>query len=179
MPRLLFYSLLCHLLPASVRLPSYLPVFVDYPEYDEVLAMYGVRFTYSEQQVLDRLPDPGALEAALKRPENHAYYDEGVDFARQAAILAHAISEGHCFSDGNKRLAYVVTVAFLLGHGFRISVSRIQFTTWLVMLSEPRRGERRGRWSIDDFDSKLRSHLTLCLKDLILERLGQAKDVTE
>jgi prophage maintenance system killer protein len=165
MPRLFVYKLLARVLPADVRLPRGLPEQIDYPELTDVVAMYGVRLRISPDEAAARLPDPGKLESALQRPYTHALYEEA-DFPRQASVLAHAISEGHCFDDGNKRLAYVVTVAFLLGHGYRLAVSRARFTAWMVMLSEPGETENRERWTIDNLEVQLRRALTLSVHDL-------------
>lgn len=64
--------------------------------------------------------DRGLLEMGCSRAINlHAY--EGAPLARIAAAYAYGIAKAHAFVDGNKRTAFVTSVAFLRlnGRGFR------------------------------------------------------------
>lgn len=141
----------------------------------DVLGMYADRFGISEEEAFYRQLHPGHLSSALTRPEMAAHY-ENVDFARQAAILADTLSEGHHFSDGNKRIAYDSTLTFIEAHGYRLGVSESQFSAWLIMLSEPEGGETRERWDVDDFEVRLRGRLTLAPAGLIRYWLGRIID---
>ena len=157
-PRLFAHALPCWLLAPGWRLPQGYPLSVEYPTVDEVVAMYCVRFNYPPDPRIIGLQARRRLQAALLRPANYVHY-EGADFAKQVAVLAHAISEGQFFPDGNKRLAYVVTKSFLDAYGFQIVATRTDFTSWMVMLSEPEEGEKRARWDVERFDSVLRRWL--------------------
>ncbi len=57
--------------------------------------------------------DPGALEAALYRPQT-GYY---ADLIEEAAALWESLAQNHPFIDGNKRTAFAVTYAFLTING--------------------------------------------------------------
>jgi death-on-curing protein len=60
----------------------------------------------------------GALPAALARPRNILEYSEvRPDLAQLAAAYAYGIARGHCFPDGNKRLALAVLDVFLQLNG--------------------------------------------------------------
>lgn len=178
MIRLFVYEALC-LLPEPLRNPRYAPDPVYYPSEREVLDIYADRFGISEEDAVHRQLHPGALSSALQRPEQAAHYED-VDFVRQAAILAHALSEGHLFSDGNKRVAYDTTLTFIEVHGYRLGVSESRFTAWLVMLSAPETAEGRERWTVDDFEYHLRAKLTLAPSLLIrpetYKYLGEAEE---
>jgi death on curing protein len=65
------------------------------------------------------LHQPGALEGAVHRPRNVAYYEQAGIFV-QAAHLMGGIALAHAFEDGNKRLALVCTLSFLRTNGVRI-----------------------------------------------------------
>ena len=65
------------------------------------------------------LRDAGLLEAALFRPQT-GYYS---DIYQEAAALMESLAIGHCFVDGNKRLAFAMTDIFLRINGYRISAS--------------------------------------------------------
>jgi death-on-curing protein len=59
-------------------------------------------------------PRLGDLEAALGRPVNlHSYAGATSTLARLAAAYGFALARGHCFPDGNKRVALAVVDVFL------------------------------------------------------------------
>lgn len=55
----------------------------------------------------------GAIEAALTRINNHAFYAGLDDVLGIAALYAEAIARGHVFNDGNKRTALLCALAYL------------------------------------------------------------------
>ena len=57
--------------------------------------------------------DPGALEAALFRPQT-GYYE---DIVAEAAALMESLAINHPFVDGNKRAAFVTMMLFLRKNG--------------------------------------------------------------
>lgn len=60
----------------------------------------------------------GALEAALARPQHlYNYSLEPPTLERLAASYGLAISKGHCFPDGNKRLGLAIMDVFLQLNG--------------------------------------------------------------
>jgi death-on-curing protein len=58
--------------------------------------------------------DPGALEAALFRPQT-GYY---ADIIAEAAALLESLAINHPFVDGNKRLAFAAADVFLRINGW-------------------------------------------------------------
>ena len=60
--------------------------------------------------------DPGALEAALFRPQT-GYYD---DILAEAAALMESLAINHPFVDGNKRVAFAAADVFLRINGWRL-----------------------------------------------------------
>lgn len=58
--------------------------------------------------------DPGALEAALFRPQT-GYYD---DIIAEAAALLESLAINHPFVDGNKRIAFAAADVFLRINGW-------------------------------------------------------------
>ena len=57
--------------------------------------------------------DPGALDAALYRPQS-GYY---ADLIEEAAALWESLAQNHPFIDGNKRTAFAATYTFLAING--------------------------------------------------------------
>ena len=63
------------------------------------------------------LRDEGLLQGALQQPINKWQY-ENTDTFGCAAAYAFGISKAHAFVDGNKRTAFVTSVAFLRLNGW-------------------------------------------------------------
>jgi len=62
------------------------------------------------------LRDPGALEAALFRPQT-GYYEDAI---AEAAALMESLAINHPFVDGNKRVAFAAADVFLRINGWRL-----------------------------------------------------------
>lgn len=65
------------------------------------------------------LRDEGALESALSRPINKAYYG-CEDIFELAAAYLFGLAKNHAFIDGNKRIAIVSAAVFLMENGYEI-----------------------------------------------------------
>ena len=69
-------------------------------------------------------PRPDSLEAALARPQQlHHYTQPKPSLARLAAAYGFALAKGHCFADGNKRVALSIIDVFLQMNGSELSAS--------------------------------------------------------
>lgn len=75
------------------------------------------------------LPGPprlGDLEAALGRPVNlHAYAESPPSLERLAAAYGFALARGHCFPDGNKRVALAIIDVFLRMNALELSADEM------------------------------------------------------
>jgi death on curing protein len=72
------------------------------------------------------LPGPGSgdLEGTLARPQNLLVYSEHPpNLAALAASYGFSIARGHCFADGNKRLALSVSDVFLRLNGHELTAA--------------------------------------------------------
>jgi len=78
------------------------------------------------------LRDIGLLEGALDRPRNLAVDNPDVTLEELAALYGVGIAKAHAFTDGNKRIAFAVMIAFLKVHGKSLDVTEAEATT--VML---------------------------------------------
>jgi death-on-curing protein len=63
------------------------------------------------------LLDEGTLEAALARPRHKWAYRRKPDLAALAAAYGFDLARGHPFRDGNKRVAFVTIMVFLVLNG--------------------------------------------------------------
>ena len=66
-----------------------------------------------------KVADPGLLASALARPAMSVFGDDAYpSLERKAAALMESLARNHTLVDGNKRLAWTSTVAFLRLNGF-------------------------------------------------------------
>ena len=76
--------------------------------------------------------DPGALEAALFRPQT-GYYD---DIVAEAAALMESLAINHPFVDGNKRIAFAAADLFLRINGWRLQRAPMQIHSEMMQMFE-------------------------------------------
>ena len=86
----------------------------NFPTIQEVMVMHGDLIQTFGGSLGIR--DPGALASALMRPQL-GYYDSLIE---EAAALMESLANNHPFVDGNKRVAFFVTDAFLRLNGHYI-----------------------------------------------------------
>ena len=91
--------------------------------------------------------DPGALEAALFRPQT-AYYD---DMVAEAAALLESLAINYPFVDGNKRIAFAAADLFLRINGWRLQRAQMQIYAEMMQMFES------GTFDIAHLDPWLRS----------------------
>jgi death on curing protein len=100
-------------------------------------------------------PRHGDLEAALGRPVNlHAYSETPPSLPRLAAAYGFALARGHCFPDGNKRIALAIVDVYLRLSGSELAADEMdavdtiqalaagdltedQFTQWIAGHTAP------------------------------------------
>ena len=78
--------------------------------------------------------DPGALEAALFRPQT-GYY---TDIVAEAAALMESLAINHPFVDGNKRIAFAATDVFLRINGWRLQRPPMEIHADMLQMFEAR-----------------------------------------
>lgn len=96
------------------------------------------------------LRDPGALEAALFRPQT-GYYK---DIVAEAAAMMESLAINHPFVDGNKRIAFAATDAFLRINGWRLKRPPMQIHTEMIQMFDS------GSFDISHLEPWLRSFAT-------------------
>lgn len=74
--------------------------------------------------------DPGALEAALFRPQT-GYYK---DIVAEAAAMMESLAINHPFIDGNKRIAFAATDAFLRINRWQLKRSAMQIHSEMMQM---------------------------------------------
>lgn len=102
----------------------------DYLTVADVLGMHAV--LVQRYGGTPGLRDPGALEAALFRPQT-GYYE---DIVAEAAALMESLAINHPFVDGNKRIAFAATDVFLRINGWRLRGPPMQLYAEMMQMLE-------------------------------------------
>ncbi|TVX99034.1 type II toxin-antitoxin system death-on-curing family toxin [Cohnella terricola] len=69
--------------------------------------------------------DHGLLDSAVHRPQQSIMgKDAYASLFDKAAALLESLVKNHCFHNGNKRTAYLVTKAFLMLNGYHLRMER-------------------------------------------------------
>jgi death-on-curing protein len=99
-----------------------------------VIAIQGELIT--EHGGLNGPPRQGDLEAALGRPVNlHAHADSPPTLPRLAAAYGFALARGHCFPDGNQRIALAVIDVFLRMNGLELTADETDAVSTIQALA--------------------------------------------
>src|SRR5260370_15900902 len=99
------------------------------------------------------------LRSALERPINKWRY-ESPDMAALAAAYAFGLAKNHAFVDGNKRIAFMAMMRFLLKNGGAFYPEPAQSTALILSLAAGRVSqESLTRWIRDNWPAEGRQQL--------------------
>ena len=87
---------------------------IKYITYDEVLDVYIKTIKYSGGG-LSGILDKGKIKSIIVFVQNDDYYP---DFVTKLNYLIFRFCSGHCFQDGNKRIALTIGTYFLHKNGY-------------------------------------------------------------
>ncbi|MDN4070531.1 type II toxin-antitoxin system death-on-curing family toxin [Paenibacillus sp. FSL R5-0407] len=77
--------------------------------------------------------DRGLLESAVHRPEQSVFGEDAYPtLFDKAAALLESLVKNHCFHNGNKRTAYLVTKSFLMLNGYHLRMERRYAVEFIV-----------------------------------------------
>ena len=111
----------------SIREPTWVPLRAVVGIQGELIAEHGG---------LQGPPRQGDREAALGRPVNlHAYSESPPTLPRLAAAYGFALARGHCFPDGNKRVALAIVDVFLQLNGMELTADELDAASTIQSLA--------------------------------------------
>lgn len=100
------------------------------------------------------LRDEGMLRSALERPINKWRYEQS-DMAELAATYAFWLAKNHAFVDGNKRVAFMAMMGFLLKNGVAFEPDPAHATAIILSLAAGEVSEESlTRWIRDNWPSE-------------------------
>ena len=96
--------------------------------------------------------DETLLDSALAKPKNVFAYGDEHDLFRLAASYAYGIARNHAFVDGNKRIAFMAMMGFLLKNGVVFDPEPAQSTSIILSLAAGEVSEESlTRWIRDNW----------------------------
>ena len=97
------------------------------------------------------LRDEGMLRSALERPVNKWRYEQA-SLAELAAAYAFGLAKNHAFVDGNKRIAFMAMMTFLIKNGIAFAPDPAHATAIILSLAAGEVGEEGlTRWIRDNW----------------------------
>ena len=100
------------------------------------------------------LRDEGMLRSALERPINKWRYEQS-GMAELAAAYAFGLAKNHAFVDGNKRIAFMAMMGFLLKNGVAFDPEPAPSTAIILSLAAGEVSEESlTRWIRDNWPSE-------------------------
>jgi death on curing protein len=100
------------------------------------------------------LRDEGVLRSALERPINKLHYEQA-PLDELAAAYAFGLAKNHAFVDGNKRIAFMAMMVFLLRNGISFSPEPSHATAIILGLAAGEVSEESlARWIRDNWPSQ-------------------------
>jgi death on curing protein len=97
------------------------------------------------------LRDEGMLQSALDRPINKWRYEQA-EMPELAAAYAYGLAKNHAFVDGNKRIAFMSMMIFLIKNGIRFEPDPAQATNIILSLAAGEVSEQSlARWIRDNW----------------------------
>lgn len=96
--------------------------------------------------------DHGLLESAVHRPEQSVFGEDAYPtIFDKAAALMESLVKNHCFHNGNKRTAYLVTKSFLMVNGYHLRMERVYAVEFVVDIAQ-------GKHSLEAISYILNEH---------------------
>jgi len=100
------------------------------------------------------LRDEGMLRSALERPINKWRYEQS-GMAALAAAYAFGLAKNHAFVDGNKRIAFMAMMVFLLKNDVAFNPDPAQSTAMILALAAGEVSEESlTRWIRDNWPAE-------------------------
>jgi death-on-curing protein len=100
------------------------------------------------------LRDEGMLRSALERPINKWQYEQA-SLPELAAAYAFRLAKNHAFVDGNKRIAFMAMMTFLVKNGVAFSPDPAPATQIILLLAAGEISEESlTRWIRDNWPSQ-------------------------
>ena len=110
--------------------------------------------------------DKNALESAIARGQNRAYYNPNVDIFELIAAVGYGLIQNHPYNDGNKRTGCLFTLTSLNRNGYELPLNDTVLHSFFQSVAA-------GRVSEEKMASFLRTHARPKTQTLSLAQINQ------
>lgn len=122
---------------------------------EEVIAAHYFMMTRMNDADQAGVKDHGLLESAVHRPRQSEFGEDAYPtLFDKAAALCESLIKNHCFHNGNKRTAYLVTKTFLRLNGYQWRMERKEAVEFIVAIAV-------GGYSLESISRILEDHSSL------------------
>lgn len=105
----------------------------DFLTKEEVIAVHYFMMERMNDADQAGVKDHGLLESAVHRPRQSVFEEDAYPtLFDKAAALLESLIKNHCFHNGNKRTAYLVTKSFLIINGYHLRMDRKYAVEFIV-----------------------------------------------
>ncbi|MCD1258547.1 type II toxin-antitoxin system death-on-curing family toxin [Paenibacillus athensensis] len=119
---------------------------------EEVIAAHYFMMKRMNDAEQAGVKDHGLLDSAVHRPRQTVFgADAYPNLFDKAAALLESLVKNHCFHNGNKRTAYLVTKSFLMLNGYHVRMEREYAVEFVVDIAT-------GVHSLETIAELLQSH---------------------
>ncbi|MGO4532200.1 type II toxin-antitoxin system death-on-curing family toxin [Paenibacillus sp. 2TAF8] len=111
---------------------------------EEVVAAHHFMMKKMNDSEQAGVKDYALLDSAVMRPMQSLFGNDAYpSLFDKATALLESLVKNHCFHNGNKRTAYLVTKSFLRVNGYHLKMERAYAVEFMVHIAE-------GKYSFDN-----------------------------
>lgn len=124
----------------------------NYLTKEEVIAAHYFMMRKMNDAEQSGVKDHGLMDSAVHRPQQSVFGDDAYPtLFDKAAALLESLVKNHCFHNGNKRTAYLVSKSFLLINGYHLRMKREFAVEFIVDIA-------KGEYSLETISQMLNEH---------------------
>ncbi|WP_433945074.1 type II toxin-antitoxin system death-on-curing family toxin [Paenibacillus sp. SN-8-1] len=119
---------------------------------EEVVSAHHFMMKRMNDEAQAGVKDYSLLASAVHRPQQSLFGEDAYPslFDKGAALLEFLV-KNHCFHNGNKRTAYLVTKSFLMVNGWHLRLERTYAVEFVVDIA-------KGMYSLNAISEILKEH---------------------
>ncbi|OMF08390.1 death-on-curing protein [Paenibacillus amylolyticus] len=111
-----------------------MPIFLTI---EEVVAAHHFMMKKMNDTAQAGVKDSALLDSAINRPLQSLFGEDAYpSIFDKATALLESLVKNHCFYNGNKRTAYLVTKSFLRVNGYHLQMERKYAVEFMVKIAE-------------------------------------------
>jgi death-on-curing protein len=110
---------------------------INYLSKEEVISAHYFMMKRMNDAEQAGVKDHGLLESAVHRPQQSLFGEDAYPtLFDKAASFLESLVKNHCFHNGNKRTAYLVTKSFLMLNGYHLRMDREYAVEFIVDIAK-------------------------------------------